>query len=78
MPHAKSLAPYISIKLSTSFCDSGSLGGANSMMRSAERGRNIAFMPSMIGTRPASAAMLERRWCSAGSAILEVRPWNWA
>lgn len=73
MSQAKSRAPYISIKLSTSFCDSESLGGANSMMRRAERGRSIAFMPSRIGTRPARAAMLGRRWCSAGSAILDAK-----
>ena len=72
-PTATSRAPSISIKLSTSFCDSGSLGTANSMTRRAERGRNMAFTPNMIGMRPARAAMLGRRWCSAGSVILKVR-----
>ena len=61
MPHAKSRAPYISIKLSTSSRALGSLGGWNSMTRRAERGRKIALMPRRIGTRPAKAAMLGSR-----------------
>lgn len=61
IPHARSRALYISIKLSTSFCASGSLGGWNSITRRAERGRKIALMPRVIGMRPARAAMLGRR-----------------
>jgi len=69
-PTARSRAPYISIKLSTSFCDSASLGTGKSMTRKAERGRKIALMPSTVGTRPARAAMLGM---SCGSAISDMR-----
>jgi hypothetical protein len=64
-PTATSRAPYIRIKLSTSFCDSASLGAGKSMTRSPARGRKIALMPSKVGTRPARAAMLGRSWLSA-------------